>query len=227
MGQSTHGWKADDFFVAVRQHLNSLGPRGLEELRIAFTKASANIASVFRRLNNEQLSRILENVQATTKSLQQLDANIFHEAPKSVQHTSNAATHKLTQFDINNLHDTLKAVQLMVNTITKNVQHLDVKGFNEILKSVQLASDATAQKLVQFNINHPKEALNAFQQMANITLATKTLPKALDALKYTFLFTGLVVVLATWIIIGIMKNLDKRTDKMSANMQALSTGIAS
>lgn len=115
----------------------------------------------------------------------------------------------------------------MVNTITKNVQLLDVKGFNEILKSLQLASDATAQKLVQFNINHPQEALNAFQQIANITVATKTLPKAFNTLKYTFLFTGLMVVLATWIIVRIVRNLEKHTDKISANVQALSTEIAS
>jgi hypothetical protein len=226
MGQSMHGWKADDFFVAVRQHLDSLGPRGLEELRIAFTKAAANIASVFRRLNNEQLGHILENVQTTTKSLQQLDVNVFHEALKSVQHTSNAATHKLTQLDVNHLHDTLKAVQLMVNTITKNVQHLDVKSSNEILKSLHGASDATAQKLAQFNINQPKEALNAFQQFANIILATKTLPKALDTLKYTLPFTGLTIVLTIWIIIRLMRNLEKHTDRISAVLQARITEIA-
>jgi hypothetical protein len=69
MGQSVHGWKADDFFFSVRQHLDSLGPRGLKDLRLAPTKAATNIASVSRRLNNEHLGRILEYVQATTKNL--------------------------------------------------------------------------------------------------------------------------------------------------------------
>jgi hypothetical protein len=67
MGQSMHGWKADDFFFSVRQHPDSLGPRGLEDLRLALTKAATNIAPVSKRLNNEHLGRILENAQATTK----------------------------------------------------------------------------------------------------------------------------------------------------------------
>jgi hypothetical protein len=198
MGQSMHGWKADDFFFSVRQHLDSLGPRGLEDLRLALAKASTNIASVFRRLNNEHLGQILENVQTTTKNLQQLDVNVFHEAFKSLQRTSNVATHKLAQLDISHIHDTLKAVQIMVTTMTENIQHIDVKGFNEVLKSVQDASNVMAHRLAHSNISRPLDAPEAFQQITNnINLVTKTLPKALDTFKYTLLFTGLMILLAT------------------------------
>jgi hypothetical protein len=227
MGQSMHGWKADDFFFSVRQHLDSLGPRGLEDLRLALTKAATNITSVSRRLNNEHLGRILENVQATTKNLQQIDINVFHEAFKSVQHTSNVATHKLTQLDVNHLRDTFKAVQLMVTRITDNFQHLDVKGFNKVLNSVQYASNAMAHKSVHSNISRPLDTLEAFQQIANnINLATQALPKALDTFKYTLLLTGLMILLATWTFVRAIRNLNKRTEKISANIRALSTEIA-
>jgi hypothetical protein len=226
MGQSMLGWKADDFFFSFRQHLDSLGPRGLEDLRLALAKAATNVASVFRRLNNEHIGRILENVQATTKNLQQLDVNTFHEALKSVQHTSNVATDKLTQLEITHLHDTLKSVQLMVNIITKNVKHLDVEGFNEALKLIQHVSNATAHKLVQLNLSHPHDTFEIVQQItSNITLATQNLPKALDTFKYILLFTGLMILLATWTFVRVMRNLDKRTNKISANIQVLGTEI--
>lgn len=221
MGQSMHGWKADDFFFSVRQHLDSLGPRGLEDLRLALTRAATNIAFVCRRLNNEHLGRILENVQTTTKNLQQLDVNVFHEAFKSVQRTSNVATHKLTQLDINHLHDTLKAVQLMVTTMTENVQHLDVKGFNEVLKSIQGASNAMVHKLAHSNISRPLDTFEAVQQITNnVNLATQTLPKAINAFKYTLLLTGLMILLVTWTFVRIVRNLNKLTDKISADLQA-------
>jgi hypothetical protein len=176
IGQSTLGWKADDFFVSIRQHLDSLGPCGLEELRMALAMAAANIASVFGRLNNEHLGRILENVQAMTKNLQQIDVNMFQETFKSVQRTNNIAALRMTQLDISHLPDTLKAFQQTAN---------------------------------------------------NITLATQILPKALDTLKYILLFTGLVILLATWAFVRALRNLDKRTEKMSTNIRALSTEITS
>jgi hypothetical protein len=174
MGQSMLGWKADDFFLSVRQHLDSLGPRGLEDLRLALANAATNIASVSRRLNNERLGQILENVQTTTKNLQQLDVNVFHEAFESVQRTSNVAALRMTQLDISHLPDTLKALQQTAN---------------------------------------------------NITLAMQTLPKALDTLKYILLLTGLVILLAVCALFRAMRNLDKRTDTISANIRALGTEI--
>jgi len=174
MGQSMLGWKADEFFSTFKQHLDALGPHGMDELRIIFAKAAANVSDVFQRLNNEHLDQILENLRVLTRNLQQLDVNIFHEAFKSFQHTNNIASDKLTKLDINHLQETLKP----------------------------------------------------FQQIANsIALTTQNIPKTLDAFKYTLLFTGLMVGLVTWTLICFMENLDKRTDRLSANMQALSTEI--
>jgi len=174
MGQSMLGWKADEFFYTFKQHLDALGPRGMEELRNALATAAASVGSVHKRLDNEQLNRILGNVRATTKNLRQFDVKIIHEAFKSIQRTSNIATDRLTKLDTNHLQDTLKF----------------------------------------------------FQQFANsIALTTQNVPKTLDAFKYTLLFTGLMVGLVTWTLICFMENLDKRTGKLSANMQALSTEI--
>ena len=174
MGQSMLGWKADEFFYTFKQHLDALGPRGMEELRNALATAAASVGSVYKRLDNEQLDRILGNVRATTKNLQQFDVKVIHEAFKSIQRTSNIATDRLTKLDTNHLQDTLKF----------------------------------------------------FQQFANsIALTTQNVPKTLDAFKYTLLFTGLMVGLVTWTLICFMENLDKRTGKLSANMQALSTEI--
>jgi hypothetical protein len=78
--------------------------------------------------------------------------------------------------------------------------------------------------LIQSNISRPLDTLEAFQQITNnINLATKTLPKALDTFKYTLLFTGLMILLATWTFVRVLRNLNKRTEKISANIQALST----
>ena len=174
MGHSMLGWKADEFFYTFKQHLDSIGPHGMDELRIILAKAAANVSDVFQRMNNDNLNEILENLKVMTKTLQQLDVNIFREAFKSFQRTSNIAAHKLAKLDNNHIQDTLKPVQQIANSIV---------------------------------------------------LTTQNIPKALDAFKYTLLLTGLMIVLVTWTFIYLMENLDKRTDKISADMQALSTEI--
>lgn len=174
MGQSMLGWKADDFFHTFKQHLDSLGPHGMDELRIIVAKAAANVSNVFQRMNNDHLNQILENLKVITKNLQQLDVNIFQEAFKSVQRASNIAAHKLTKLDVSHLEDTLKSVQQIANSIA---------------------------------------------------LTTQNIPKALDTFKYTLMLTALMVVLVTWTFVNFMENLNKRIDKVSANVQALSTEI--
>lgn len=175
MGQSMLGWKADEFFSTFKQHLDALGPHGMDELRITFAIAAANVSDVFQRLNNENLNQILGNLKVMTGNLQQLDVNIFHEALRSFQRTSDITSDKSTKLDINHLQETPKPFQRIAN---------------------------------------------------NIALTTQNIPKTLDAFKYTLLFTGLMVGLVTWTLICFMENLDKRTCKLSANMQALSTEIA-
>lgn len=175
MGQSMLGWKVDEFFSTFKQHLDSIGPRGMDELRMILAKAAANVSDVFQRMNKDHLNHILEDLKVITKNLQQLDVNIFQEAFKSFQRTSNIAAHKLTKLDVNHLQDTLKP----------------------------------------------------FQQIANsIALTTQNIPKTLDAFKYTLLFTLLMAGLITWTFIHFMENLDKRINKMSVNMQALSTELS-
>ncbi|CAD0086919.1 unnamed protein product [Aureobasidium vineae] len=139
MRQSMLGWRAEEFFVAVRQHLDTLGPRGLEELRFNLAKAAANVISVFERLNNEHLGRILENIQhmtaAIAKDFQQLDISLFHEASKAVQHTSNIAAQELTKLHINGLQNILKAFQQIADNIVLVTQTLPktVDTFKHVL----------------------------------------------------------------------------------------------
>lgn len=147
------GWKADDFFVAVKTHLDSL------------------------------------------------DLDLLNEACKSFQHMTEVATQKLSLIDVNLSH--------------------------QALKSVQRTSNLAAGKLIQLNTNHFDDVLTAVHQMVdNITLATWTIPNAFAVSMYILLFTGLVIILAACML-RIMRNLDKRANKVSASVQTLSTEITS
>ncbi|KAG9632746.1 hypothetical protein KCU95_g13387, partial [Aureobasidium melanogenum] len=153
MGQSMLGWKAYDFFVAVKQQLDSLGPDSL------------------------------------------------HEACKSFQRLMEAATQKLSLVDVDLSH--------------------------QALRSVQRTSNVAAGKLMQLNTNHFHDALKALHQMAeNIILATQIVPKVFEMFMLILLFMAFAI-LATCTMIHIMRNLDKRANKVSASVQTLSTEITS
>ncbi|KAG9715528.1 hypothetical protein KCU73_g15904, partial [Aureobasidium melanogenum] len=96
MGQSMLGWKADDFFVAVKQQLDSLDPDSIHET-----------CKSFQRL-----------MEAATQKLSLVDVDLSHQALKAIQRTSNVAAGKLTQLNVNHFQDVLTAVHQMVDNIT-------------------------------------------------------------------------------------------------------------
>ncbi|KAG9530359.1 hypothetical protein KCU93_g2639, partial [Aureobasidium melanogenum] len=96
MGQSMLGWKADDFFVAVKQQLDALGPDSLHEA-----------CKSFQRL-----------MEAVTQKLSLVDVDLSHQALRAFQRTSNVAAGKLTQLNVNHFQDVLTAVHQMVDNIT-------------------------------------------------------------------------------------------------------------
>ncbi|KAI5259569.1 hypothetical protein E4T42_00093 [Aureobasidium subglaciale] len=154
MGQSMLGWKADDFFVAIKQHLDSIRPGSLGEISLVFGEAAARVMLVFERLNSEKLDYILENTQhmteAASKTLQQLDLGLLHEYFKTSQHAFDVAIQKLGQIEVHHIHDTLKASQFMVETVHEHLQQLDVNQLHEGPRAFQKLTDNIVPSLHTF-----------------------------------------------------------------------------
>ncbi|KAH0371576.1 hypothetical protein KCU65_g1701, partial [Aureobasidium melanogenum] len=90
------GWKADDFFVAVKQQLDALGPDSLHEA-----------CKSFQRL-----------MEAATQKLSLVDVELSRQTLRSVQRTSNVAAGKLMQLSTNHFQDVLTALHQMADNIT-------------------------------------------------------------------------------------------------------------
>ena len=196
------GWKADDFFVAVKQHLDSIRPGSFGELCMVFGRAAAHVMHVFERLNNDQLSQVLENIH-----------RISGVVSREVQH-----------LDIDRFHETLKVIKKMTGIAVKELEQFNVDHTRETFKSFQHTTDVATRKLAQVNVNRLHDTLKAAQRMAeNITLAVQTVPNVLSMFVLILLFVGFVIALGTMAFIRTLRNLDKRADKISKDMQALST----
>lgn len=202
MGQSMLGWKADDFFVAVKQHLDSIRPGSFGELCMVFGRAAAHVMHVFERLNNDQLSQVLENIH-----------RISGVVSREVQH-----------LDIDRFHETLKVIKKMTGIAVKELEQFNVDHIRDTFKPFQHTTDVATRKLAQVNVNRLHDTLKAAQRMAeNITLAVQTVPNVLSMFVLILLFVGFVIALGTMAFIRTLRNLDKRADKISKDMQALST----
>ncbi|TIA40968.1 hypothetical protein D6C78_02135 [Aureobasidium pullulans] len=201
MGQSMLGWKADDFFVAVKQHLDSIRPGSFGELCMVFGRAAAHVMHVFERLNNDQLSQVLENIH-----------RISGVVSREVQH-----------LDIDRFHETLKVIKKMTGIAVKELEQFNVDHIRDTFKSFQHTTDVATRKLAQVNVNRLHDTLNVTQRMAeNITLAVQTVPSVLSMFVLILLFVGFMIALGAFTFIRVLRNLDKRANKMSKDMQALS-----
>ncbi|THY35564.1 hypothetical protein D6D01_01238 [Aureobasidium pullulans] len=202
MGQSMLGWKADDFFVAVKQHLDSIRPGSFGELCMVFGRAAAHVMHIFERLNNDQLSQVLGNIH-----------RISDVVSREVQH-----------LDIERFHETLKVIKKMTGIVMKELEQFDVNHIRDTFKSFQHTTDVATRKLAQVNVNRLHDTLKAAQRMAeNITLAVQTVPNVLSMFVLILIFVGFVIALGTMAFMRTLRNLDQRADKTSKDMQTLST----
>ncbi|KAG9599889.1 hypothetical protein KCU77_g17370, partial [Aureobasidium melanogenum] len=96
MGQPMLGWKADDFFVAVKQQLDALGPDPIHETCKSFQ----------------------HTMEVATQKLSLVDVDLSQQTLRFVQRTSNDAAGKFMQLSTEHFRDVLTALHQMADNVT-------------------------------------------------------------------------------------------------------------
>ncbi|THY38736.1 hypothetical protein D6C98_10270, partial [Aureobasidium pullulans] len=156
---------------------------------------------LFCQKDSRQLSQVLENIH-----------RISGVVSREVQH-----------LDIDRFHETLKVIKKMTGIAVKELEQFNVDHIRDTFKSFQHTTDVATRKLAQVNVNRLHDTLNVTQRMAeNITLAVQTVPSVLSMFVLILLFIGFIIALGAFTFIRVLRNLDKRANKISKDMQALS-----
>ncbi|KAI5272885.1 hypothetical protein E4T47_03945 [Aureobasidium subglaciale] len=205
MGQSMLGWKADDFFVAVKQHLDAIRPGSLGEISFVFGEPVVRMMLVLERLNSEKLDYILENTQhmteAASKTLQQLDLGLLNESFSTLQHAFDVAIQKFGQIEVHHIHDTLEVSQSMVETVRKHLQQLDVNQLHEGVRTFQKLTD-------------------------NIVPSLHTFVRLFDVFMVISLLCGVLSVLTIIAIIYFLRSMSKHINDLSDSTQIVSNAAS-